>query len=741
MADSNRTSAAEPDWRRILDAVNDCVWSAEVDLNGQWIYHYVSPAIERIAGRPASHFLAGRNRWLDCVHSEDRSRVLASDMALPHGQRDARDAEYRFRLVRPDGTTRWVRDIVRVSPGTKLRLDGVLADVTEQYQAEAALRGSEDRLRRIVDTNPDAVLLVGTDRRITLANPAAARLFGFRRTELVGQSWEDLGIEQEPIAADQSVLRGQQYSIVRPDGTRARVLLTMASLKGPDGDFAGFVATFDDVTALSATTDQLARSEARARILLQQVPAIVWSIDKDQRFTSSQGQGLKELGLAPDQVVGMTVAEMTGSSDPSHPSLVACRKALSGTATNFDSEMKGRGYTTYIEPLLNERGQVCGATAISLDVTRTRELENRLRAAGRLDALGQLAGGAAHDINNLLTALMGHLSRAREVMPESAAAREPLDVCAQAATRAAGIARQLLGVARGRSPVSSNVDVNAIAREVLALLAPVLGADVHAIAALAAGPLLVRAEAGQIHQILINLCVNARDAMATGGRLTISTVQTADDRIRIIVSDTGIGMTDEIKARIFEPLFTTKGQSGTGLGLVSVMAIVRELNGHIRCDSEPGRGTRFEVDLPAAEADSGVIEVPSEVPAEGSETILIVEDEPHIRSFARQVLEDAGYTVHEAADGMEAVALFERDPSPINLAILDLSMPRLGGREAFARLSTMQPGLRALFSSGLSAGGRTDSSQPGVMGYLEKPYRLTELLSAVRRALDSAMPS
>ncbi|MBX7102563.1 MAG: PAS domain S-box protein [Gemmataceae bacterium] len=738
MADPLQQPNPDPDWRRILDAVNDCVWSATIAADGQWVYRYVSPAIERISGRPAQWFLPGRDRWLEAIHPDDRPRVDASDRAIPFALRDARDAEYRYRIVRPDGSVRWVRDIIRISSGPPIRLDGVLADITDQHVAELALRASEDRLRRIIDTNPDAILLVGADKRITLANPAAAKLFDKPRRELVGLLWEQLGVEQELIDPDSSVLRGQRYTIIRPDGTRARALLTMATLKGVGSEFAGFVAVFDDVTALSAATEELSRSNAQSRLLLDQMPAVIWTIDRDLRFTSSQGRGLRDLGLLPDEVVGLSLFQYLRTNDPQDPVLVAARQALEGHSVHFEVNHHGRVYSTHLDPLRDAHDLITGAVAVSIDVTQVRELETRLRLAGRLEALGQLAGGAAHDINNLLTALMGHIGRA-VACTDDPAVRAPLAVAAQAAERAAEISYKLLGVARRAAIPGGACDMNAVTREVLALLAPAFGSDIQVVATLAAGPLIVGGDPGDIHQILINLCVNARDAMPAGGRLTVSTELCRDgSRVCLNVADTGIGMTPEVQARIFEPLFTTKEPGrGTGLGMPSVLAIVHNLGGTIECDTVPGQGTRFVVRLPLLPAPSLRPETAASPAPVGGGAILVADDEPLIRSFVTQALEESGYTVVEAVDGIDAIEKAEVFAGDIALAILDQSMPRQGGRETLRVLRQRRPDLKCLFATGVADSDLTGHvAEPGEVGVLSKPYRLADLLDAVRKAIQ-----
>jgi PAS domain S-box-containing protein len=736
MSASERSTASEPDWRRILDAVNDCVWSAVIAADGVWTFQYISPAIQRIAGRPADWFLAGRDRWLDVIHEDDRPRVDASDRALPFALRDAQKAEYRFRIVRPDGGIRWVRDVVRVSTGRPVRLDGVLSDVTEQHLAELGLRASEERLRRVVDAIPDAVLLVGADRMVTFANPAAAKLFARSRREIIGQTWEQLGVEQEPIETGKSIFRCQQYTVVRPDKSAARVLLTMATLRGAEGEFAGFVAVFDDVTALLNATERLARDEARSRALLDQLPAVVWSVDTEMKFTSSQGRGLRDLNLEPDQVVGMPVADYVGSTDPEHPALRACRKALSGLSAFFETQHMGRAYASYLEPLRGPGGVIDGAIAVSLDITNVRELESRVRQAGRLEALGQLAGGAAHDMNNLLTALMGHLNLAQKEAAGQPRVAEPLAIAAQAAERACQIAARLLGSIRTGSGPAASTDLNDAIREVVTLLAPSFGSEIHVVMRLSDEPRLVRCDSGSVHQILINLCVNARDAMPAGGRLILSTGQSPGGQtVWLEVEDTGVGIPAEILPHIFDPLFTTKpaGQ-GAGLGLASVRQILDRVGGRIDCRSTPGLGTTFRVEFPAGPAaDEPMTAGPKSI--RRRDTILLAEDEPAIRGMVREYLQEAGFTVLEAADGVGAVEVARRFNGPIPLAILDMEMPRMGGVATLAELRRVCPGLVGLIATGQPGTGPA-VSWPGCAGLLEKPYRLREVLERVVALLD-----
>jgi two-component system, cell cycle sensor histidine kinase and response regulator CckA len=409
-------------------------------------------------------------------------------------------------------------------------------------------------------------------------------------------------------------------------------------------------------------------------------------------------------------------------------------------------------FETRRAPLRGPGGAIAGLIGVCRDITQQRHLEEQLRQAGKLEAIGQLAGGVAHDFNNLLTAVLGNLALVQESLPAGDRNRELIAAAEKAAWRAAELTKQLLGFAR-RAPIHlAPVDLNAAVAETMAILHRTI--DPRIMIDVVAAPDLPRvlADAGQINQILLNLCLNARDAMPQGGCLTIAPTQVevsdAEARgrigarpgrfVRLMVRDTGVGIQPEVRAHIFEPFFTTKEPGkGTGLGLAMVRGLVQQHDGWIEFKSDVGAGTTFDVYLPCA--NRPVVEGETIAPAEsprGDETILLADDEPLLRNLARTILERHGYRVLVAANGQEAVDLFCCDPAKIDLAILDVTMPRLSGREAARIIFGADPKVKMLMASGYDSDTKSVLGEPGVLGFISKPYRPEQLTKAVRAALD-----
>ena len=384
-----------------------------------------------------------------------------------------------------------------------------------------------------------------------------------------------------------------------------------------------------------------------------------------------------------------------------------------------------------------------------------RRLEEQLGHSQRIEAVGRLAGGIAHDFNNVLTAVLGSVELLLLDEPPGRPHREELDIIRDAATRAKDLIRHLLAFSARQVLQPVVIDLNRLVRDVAKMLRRLIGEDIKLETVLAPELGAVRVDAGQIEQVLVNLAVNARDAMPRGGRLTIQTDNVDADGTRgrltpgvpdgrhvlLQVSDSGIGMDDEIQAHLFEPFFTTKPRGkGTGLGLATVYGIVRQSGGHIAVDSAPGRGAMFRIYLPRVEAPLDPTDRPTPVtaPAAGSETILLVEDEHLVRLLARKVLERAGYLVLVAAGGAEALDLAERYAGPIHLLLTDVVMPGMNGRELMRRLAPLRPDLRVLYMSGYAdeAVAQHGVLDPGT-AFLQKPFTPGGLADRVRRVLDT----
>ena len=381
-----------------------------------------------------------------------------------------------------------------------------------------------------------------------------------------------------------------------------------------------------------------------------------------------------------------------------------------------------------------------------------RRLEQQLLASQRLEAVGRLAGGVAHDFNNVLTAVLGSTELLILDTPPGVANREELEIIREAATRAQDLIRQLLAFSSRQALKPVVLDLNHLVKSVGKMLRRLIGENIQLVTEPAAELDSLCADPGQLEQVLVNLAVNARDAMPQGGRLTIATsnLQVAEGAVVAVppghyvvlrVTDTGTGMDAATMERAFEPFFTTKPKGkGTGLGLATVYGIVRQSGGHVEVESAPGSGTTFRVYLPrVVEAADQRVEGAVAAPARGAETVLVVEDDAHVRLLARKVLEQAGYRVLVAAGGKEALAAAEAHEGPIDLLMTDVVMPEMSGRTLTRRLTQRHPGIKVLYMSGYSD---EDIAQHGVfeggIPFIKKPFTPSLLTQKLREILDQA---
>jgi two-component system, cell cycle sensor histidine kinase and response regulator CckA len=503
--------------------------------------------------------------------------------------------------------------------------------------------------------------------------------------------------------------------------------------------------------------DRLRESEARLRVLIEQLPAVLWTVDKNLRFTSALGAGLTRLGLKPNEIVGMTLPEYFETSDASFLPVSAHKRAIAGEAVTFHVDWKDGSYACHVEPLRNAEGELQGAICMALDVTDRKQLEEQFRQAQKMEAIGRLAGGIAHDFNNLLMVIQGYA----DLMTDRFAPDDPLRKNAvqiqTAAQRAAALTQQLLAFSRKQMLAPKVLNIQTVVADLEKMLRRLIGEDVELQTSSAPDLWLVKADRSQIEQVIMNLAVNARDAMPQGGRVTIETANVELDGalshppamlapgkyVMLAVTDNGCGMDEKTQAHIFEPFFTTKEKGkGTGLGLATVYGIVKQSGGYIWVYSEPGHGTTFKVYLPRIEEEvrkgaRDLVIAPRALPR-GSEVVLLVEDEKGVRELAREYLEMSGYTVIEAEDGHTALELAAMHAGPIHLLMTDVVMPGISGRELADRVLHIRPGIKVLYMSGY-----TDQAvvRHGILDsdavLLQKPFSLATLAAKLRDVLTA----
>jgi PAS domain S-box-containing protein len=496
------------------------------------------------------------------------------------------------------------------------------------------------------------------------------------------------------------------------------------------------------------------RDRARLGTVMDKMPAVLWTTDKDLQFTSSVGAGLEPLGLRTNQLVGASVHDYFRMPDPEFGPLAAHRKALAGEAVTYEMDWGNRAFESHVQALRDPEGQTIGVIGVALDITDRKQLADQLRQSQKMQAVGQLAGGVAHDFNNLLMVVKGHAELLLGRIPSSSPLRHSVEQMDKAADRAASLTRQLLAFSRMQVLQPRVVDLNEVVGGMTKMFSRVIGENIEMAFLPGSNLGRVKADPGQIEQVLLNLVVNARDAMPEGGRVTIETSNVELDReysakhhdmqpgpwVMLTVSDTGCGMEAETQSRIFEPFFTTKAQGkGTGLGLATVYGVVKQSNGFIYVYSEVGHGTTFKIYLPevTADVDSDVSDKPAAPPPRGSETILFVEDEESVRELVRDYLRGTGYRVLEAVDGVQALKVAAAHKGTIEILVTDVVMPRLSGRELASRITAQRPRVKVLYISGY-----TDDTifrhgvLEGGVAYLQKPFNLKAIAQKIREVLD-----
>ena len=510
---------------------------------------------------------------------------------------------------------------------------------------------------------------------------------------------------------------------------------------------------------LRRTDAALRASEERYRELFENANDVVATFELDGRFTSVNRAGEQVTGYGRDELLGMRFVELVVPEDVERTNRERERK-LTGAVTTTEYEVEivtkdGRRAALDVSSrLIEQDGRAVAIHAIARDVSERKELEERLRQSQKMEAVGQLAGGIAHDFNNLLTAIQGYAELLSAGLEGQSTPRRDAEEIAKAAERASALTRQLLAFSRRELVRPKPVDVNQLVTGIETLLHRTLGEQIKLQSNLSVDVAPVKADPGQLEQVLVNLAVNARDAMPTGGILTIETSNvTIDERrarrqgdvgpgryVCLSVSDTGRGMSEEVRERAFEPFFTTKERGqGTGLGLATIYGIATGAGGHVVLDSEEGHGTTVTVYLPAGEYEARPSrpELAEAVPASGgSETVLVVEDEEAVRELAARVLGAAGYDVLTAGSGEEALALSESRRGPLDLVLSDVVLPGVSGRELVEHLSPARPGLCVIYMSGYTDDVVVRHAALEGVAFLGKPFRAEELLRRVRETLD-----
>jgi len=749
LTDSDAVSLAR--YHRIVETSHAGIW--EIDADGTTTF--ANARFAAMLGYAVADMIgAPLHRFMDGAAAEITAGSIDPQRSGRHGTRE-------FRFTHRDGHHVWT--LLTASPildGTGA-CQGALAmvtDMTPNPGARERLHQGERDLEVLMDNVPALISYVDQNLCYRRVNRAYERRFGIPQARIVGQPLREVLGEtffERNKHHMEAALTGKPvtYEAELPtvDGQPTAVRASYVPDRDESGDVVGFVALVTDI-------GELKRSERRFSAFVEAAPDAVVIVDGSGAMVLVNAETEHLFGYTREELIGKSVDMLLPKSfqaahrghrdgyaaDPTRR-LMSARQAmvaLRKDGTEFSAEIA-------LAPIETAEGVLVSAAI--RDTTQRIELESQFQQAQKMESVGRLAGGVAHDFNNLLTIMLGFAEQLKRKRLANQTTSE-LSGIVRAAKRAADLTNQLLSFSRRQIFKPEVFSVNGLVEDNLKMLHRLIGEDIELRSHLKSDPSSVKADPGQLSQVLMNLVVNARDAMPRGGRLLIETAsmeadddlaarlsQTPGPYVRLRVRDTGTGMDPETASRVFEPFFSTKKAGhGTGLGLSTAHGIVQQFDGAMVLDTSPGQGATFDVYLPGCPEDTSAPETVTS-PAEtmgGDETILVVEDEDDLRDLTAEILQECGYHVLAAADGEEALMLMVNDPRHIDLVITDIVMPRMRGDELAGRLQERQSGLKVLFMSAYA----NDLSgqvvlEPGT-NFISKPFSPTALTRTIRQLLD-----
>jgi two-component system cell cycle sensor histidine kinase/response regulator CckA len=751
-----RTSEAE--MRGLLGAMTDLIFV--VDREGKHLK--VGPSSPELLYRPAE-FVLGRT-LPEIFPQQLADETLAAVRRALDEQRTV-TIEYDLPI---QGTQRWFSAML--SPMDANRVVWVARDVTERHAAERALRMSEERYRLLFESNPVPMMLFDEQTLAVIeVNDAAVMQYGWSREELARMTIEDIRPPSEledlrrsfPSPPDGRRVPGRHWHW-RKDGTVFPVEIAVHRLT--IGGRVARLAMAQDVTERTRAERERQEAYDTLATLIDRSPLAIIGLDAELRVAIWNRAAERIFGYEREEVLGRPAPHVPDDRLDEHALLRAALGQGREGVTNLETQRR-RKDGSLVDVMLSTatitgpdgRPSVIGFLS---DISERRVLEAELRQAQKMEAVGRLAGGIAHDFNNILTVIVNYADLLLQEVGAEAPIRADLEEILGAGQRAARLTRQLLAFSRRQILQPQLIDVREIVDSMQAMLHRVIGEDIRLETIRAETGPLVRADPGQIEQVILNLAVNARDAMPTGGtlrfavgsrRLSSHDVEhhpgaAAGDYLVLSATDTGHGMPPESVARIFEPFFTTKEVGkGTGLGLSTVYGVVQQSGGFITVESAVGVGTTFRIFLPQWTGDDSAVRdlspEPEPLQATGRESILLVEDDAAVRAVARRVLEQHGYRVLEATNGRQALELLERGGAPVDLVLTDYVMPELGGRALVERLPALGLAPAILYMSGYADDAvLMRGDLPRAMGFVQKPFTGERLLAHVRQVLQAHRP-
>lgn len=733
---------------------------------------------------PEGHTIVDANKQALLLAGHTREMLIGRSILALHAADDASDVVNMLGRLKNSRGVQTLRSAHLLREGGRLipvevnarlvkiarqrRIIYEFRDITEERKAEVQLNASEELLRLIVEGTPDVFFYVHNTKGIfTYVSPSVEKITGHDI-----KVWKDhytRFVTDSPINekvreyTERAITRGEtppmyHAEVFHADGRRILLEIHEKPIFR-EGKVIGVQGVARDITEQQRWQRTILESEKKYRSLFNSVRDGIFQSDADGRIT--------DINLAGAEILGYTSREEVTANNVRWPDLFVSDEER----RTVIEKVRADGFLKVMEfaarrmtgdfiimegsatGVFDEEGNLSGYDGTFRDITERKRLEEQLIQSQKMESIGLLAGGIAHDFNNILGGILGYASYLKTVVPAGDKIQPHLETIERSAIRAAELTSKLLAFARGGKYVVRPISINAVIDETIRLLRGSLDKSVTVEDHLAPDLPAIEADAGQIQQVLMNLCVNARDAMPGGGRMSLASElvhpshaflssQTSVREvpyIRVSVSDTGMGIEKSILNKIFDPFFSTKEKGkGTGLGLATVYGIVKNHNGYIEVESEVGAGSRFILYFPSVAGEAIHVEDQMGEVAGGTETVLVVDDEDTIRSLVRDLLTERGYHVMEAAGGAEAVEVLKQHKNTIALVVLDMVMPEMGGRETFIKLKSIKPDVRAILSTGYAEDERTrELLSMGVKEFVQKPYRASELASVIRRVLDA----
>jgi PAS domain S-box-containing protein len=748
--------------RAVVHETTDAVYVK--DREGRYLM--LNEAAARNFNRPVTAILGKTDKELFDGDVDGATHVMARDRWIMDSGRPETEEE----TLSAAGVSRVylaTKAPYRDEQGIIVGIVGIARDVTDRQRLAAERDQLLARMQLQIERMPLACLMFDADFVLTEWNPAAEAMFGYRKEEIVGREALSLIIPPVEMPRIEELLNRLRsgdmaaHSVnenLTKDGRTITCRWFNTPLIGAGGAFTGLLSLGEDVTGERRAEEALRLRERALESVSQGI--VMTDLGRPDNPIVYANPAFERLtGYSRAEVMGRNCRFLQGEgTDPA--AIAEVRRAVqegrpcSVELINYRKDGSRFWNALSVSPIHDASGKLTHYVGVQTDVTERRKLEEQYRQSQKMEVVGRLAGGIAHDFNNLLTVINGYGEMVLATLPSGHTARDSVAEMVKSGERAAVLTRQLLAFSRQQVLAPRVLSLNTVITEMEKILRRVIGEDIALVTNLQPTLGHVRADPGQLEQVLLNLAVNARDAMPQGGKLTLETRNadldeaysrshdgTAPGRYAVLsVSDTGTGMSAEVKARVFEPFFTTKGPGkGTGLGLATVHGIVTQSGGRIEVASEPGQGTAFKVYLPrigGTTLNSRRLSREREVPR-GRETILLAEDEGSVRALSRYVLRECGYAVLEAADGEEAIEVCAREQGAIHLLVSDVVMPGMGGRQLAEKLLELRPEMRVLYLSGYA-----DDAviRHGVfeaeVNFLQKPFSAGDLARKVREVLD-----